>query len=100
EMRDAVLDSCRGADALVMAAAVADFAPAAIAGQKIKKRPGQTTLTLELDRTPDILADVNACASRFPGLVRVGFAAESENLLENAAAKLESKGLAFIAAND
>ncbi|HZU75907.1 MAG TPA: phosphopantothenoylcysteine decarboxylase, partial [Dehalococcoidia bacterium] len=59
-----------------------------------------TALTLELERTPDILAEVNAAAERFPGLVRVGFAAESENLLENAALKLRSKGLAFIAAND
>jgi phosphopantothenoylcysteine decarboxylase/phosphopantothenate--cysteine ligase len=100
EMRDAVLSHCRGADALIMAAAVADFKPASVAEQKLKKRPGQTGLTLELERTPDILAEVQATAERFPGMIRVGFAAESENLVENAAVKLESKGLAFIAAND
>src|SRR5207244_4220043 len=95
-----VLSACRGADALIMAAAVADFQPASVSGQKIKKRPGQTSLTLELERTPDILAEVAACAGEFPGLVRVGFAAESEDLLTNAAQKLASKRLAFIAAND
>ncbi|HZQ38220.1 MAG TPA: phosphopantothenoylcysteine decarboxylase, partial [Dehalococcoidia bacterium] len=102
EMRDAVLEACRGADALIMAAAVADFQPAETAGHKIKKRPGQTGLTLELTRTPDILAEVAAAAERdgLRRLVRVGFAAESEDLVENAAAKLQSKGLAFIAAND
>jgi len=100
EMRDAVIDACSGADALIMAAAVADFQPATIADRKIKKRPGQTTLTLELERTPDILADVAARADQFPGLVRVGFAAESNDLLENAAIKLRSKDLALIAAND
>jgi phosphopantothenoylcysteine decarboxylase/phosphopantothenate--cysteine ligase len=71
-----------------------------IADRKIKKEPGQTALTLELERTPDILADVAARAEQFPGLVRVGFAAESNDLLENAAVKLRSKGLALIAAND
>src|SRR5579859_7181338 len=103
EMRDAVLAACRGADALIMAAAVADFQPAEVAGQKIKKRPGQTGLTLELTRTPDILADVAAAAAEredLRRLVRVGFAAESQDLLANAAAKLHGKELAFIAAND
>jgi phosphopantothenoylcysteine decarboxylase/phosphopantothenate--cysteine ligase len=103
ELRDAVLDACHGADALIMAAAVADFQPAEVAGQKIKKRPGQSSLTLELTRTPDILAEVAAAAAEredLRRLVRVGFAAESQDLVENAAAKLQSKGLAFIAAND
>ena len=100
EMRDAVLTACRDADALIMAAAVADFEPAQTAEHKIKKQPGQTALTLELTRTPDILADVAAQAADFPQLVRVGFAAESRDLLENARAKLCAKGLAFIVAND
>lgn len=100
EMRDAVLAACRDADALIMAAAVADFQPATIAEHKIKKQPGQATLTLELTRTPDILAEVAAHAAEFPHLVRVGFAAESRDLLENARAKLCTKGLAFIVAND
>ncbi len=98
EMLDAVLAACRGADALIMAAAVADFQPETIAAQKIKKQPGQTELSITMSRTPDILLEVQAYA--FPGLVRVGFAAESQDLLENAAAKLHAKGLDFIAAND
>lgn len=102
EMRDAVIAACRDADALIMAAAVADFQPAVVSGQKIKKRPGQTGLTLEMERTPDILQEVAAVAAcgDLRRLVRVGFAAESQDLLENAAAKLHAKGLAFIAAND
>lgn len=98
EMHDAVLAACSDADALIMAAAVADFQPEAIAAQKIKKQPGQTALTITMSRTPDILQEVQAHG--FPGLVRVGFAAESEDLLDNAAAKLRAKGLDFIAAND
>lgn len=100
EMRDAVLAACAEADALVMAAAVADFQPAMVAAQKIKKQPGQQTLALTLTRTPDILQDVAAHAADFPNLVCVGFAAESQDLLHNAVAKLHSKGLAFIVAND
>jgi phosphopantothenoylcysteine decarboxylase/phosphopantothenate--cysteine ligase len=100
ELRDAVLAACVEADALIMAAAVADFQPSDVAEHKIKKQPGQTTLTIELTRTPDILADVGAQAAAFPRLVRVGFAAESRDLLENARAKLCAKGLAFIVAND
>jgi phosphopantothenoylcysteine decarboxylase / phosphopantothenate---cysteine ligase len=100
ELRDAVLTACVEADALIMAAAVADFQPSDVAEHKIKKQPGQTTLTIELTRTPDILADVAAQADRFPRLVRIGFAAESRDLLENARVKLCAKGLAFIVAND
>jgi len=100
ELRDAVLAACVEADALIMAAAVADFQPSDVAEHKIKKQPGQMTLTIELTRTPDILADVGAQAAAFPRLVRVGFAAESRDLLENARAKLCAKGLAFIVAND
>jgi phosphopantothenoylcysteine decarboxylase/phosphopantothenate--cysteine ligase len=90
-MRDAVVQECRDAQALVMAAAVADYQPAATAEQKMKRRA--KTLTLELTRTPDILAEAGT------GLVRVGFAAESENLVANARRKLESKGLDLIVAN-
>jgi phosphopantothenoylcysteine decarboxylase/phosphopantothenate--cysteine ligase len=100
EMRDAVLAACREADALIMAAAVADFQPAAVAEQKIKKQPGQTGLTLELERTPDILQELADRSAEFPRLLRVGFAAESQDLLENAGRKLASKRLAFIVAND
>jgi phosphopantothenoylcysteine decarboxylase/phosphopantothenate--cysteine ligase len=64
-------------------------------GQKIK-REGRDGLTLSLAQTPDILAEVGRPA----GLVKVGFAAESQDLLENAAAKLEAKDLDLIVAND
>jgi phosphopantothenoylcysteine decarboxylase/phosphopantothenate--cysteine ligase len=94
EMRDAVVAECADADAVIMAAAVADYQPAEAAGQKIKRR--QEELGLSLVRTPDILAEVG----RRPGLVRVGFAAESEDLVANARRKLEEKGLDLIAAND
>ena len=92
EMRDAVVQECRDAQALVMAAAVADYQPIATAEQKMKRRA--KTLRLELTRTPDILAEAGK------GFVRVGFAAESENLVANARRKLESKGLDLIVAND
>jgi phosphopantothenoylcysteine decarboxylase/phosphopantothenate--cysteine ligase len=99
EMRDAVLFACQGADALVMAAAVADYQPAETSAQKIKKNGDQ--LALQLDRTPDILAEVARLreAGRGPK-VAVGFAAETEDLLENARDKLLRKRLDLIAAND
>jgi phosphopantothenoylcysteine decarboxylase/phosphopantothenate--cysteine ligase len=84
-----------GADALVMAAAVADWEPANAAGQKMKKVDGQDRMTLELTKTPDILATVR----ELPG-VKVGFAAETEDLLGNAKEKLSRKGLDLIVAND
>ena len=64
-------------------------------GEKIK-RQGRESLSLQLAPTPDILAEVG----RPPGLVKVGFAAESQNLVANAKAKIESKGLDLIVAND
>ncbi|MDI6857960.1 MAG: bifunctional phosphopantothenoylcysteine decarboxylase/phosphopantothenate--cysteine ligase CoaBC [Dehalococcoidia bacterium] len=91
EMRDAVVRACADADALVMAAAVADYRPASAAEQKIKR--AKEGLSLELVRTPDILGEVK-------GPLRVGFAAESEKLEENAADKLRRKGLDLIVAND
>ena len=94
QMRDAVLAECRDADALVMAAAVADWRPVSAADQKVKKGESDTW-TIELTKNPDILAE--ATGDR---LVKVGFAAESEDLLENAQAKLVGKGLHLIAAND
>jgi phosphopantothenoylcysteine decarboxylase/phosphopantothenate--cysteine ligase len=91
EMHEAVVRECAGADVLVMAAAVADYRPASPAEQKIKRT--KEGLSLELVRTPDILSEVS-------GVVRVGFAAESERLVENAADKLKRKGLDLIVAND
>lgn len=98
EMRDAVLDAVQDADALLMAAAVADFRPAHTAEQKIKK--GKTeTLTLELVRNPDILQDVASLAPRPSPLIVVGFAAETQELIANARSKLESKKLDLVVAN-
>ncbi len=94
EMRDAVLAECADADAVIMAAAVADYQPAEAVGQKIKRR--QKGLSLSLVRTPDILAEIG----RRAGLVKVGFAAESEDLLTNARRKLDEKRLDLIVANN
>jgi phosphopantothenoylcysteine decarboxylase / phosphopantothenate---cysteine ligase len=95
QMCDAVFSACAQADALVMAAAVADFRPESASEQKIKK--ATAGLALPLVRTVDILAEVSR---RSPNLVKIGFAAESQDVLRNARSKLESKGLDVIAAND
>jgi phosphopantothenoylcysteine decarboxylase/phosphopantothenate--cysteine ligase len=99
QMEEAVLQASRNAQVLIMAAAVADFRPAARADQKIKKRDGIPALTLE--PTADILAAVARLRqeSGHPGVV-VGFAAESQDLIENAQAKLGAKHLDMIIAND
>lgn len=99
EMLEAVVNACQDADGLVMAAAVADFRPAHIAEQKIKKFQG--TPTLELAPNPDILATLAAQRQAQERLkVVVGFAAETQNLLENAQGKLQRKRLDLIVAND
>jgi len=95
QMREAVFSAAAGADLIIMAAAVADFRPRSVAPGKIKKAAGLDSLGLE--RTVDILASLRAVA---PEALIVGFAAETENLVENARAKLESKGADFIVAND
>ncbi|MBE7518850.1 MAG: bifunctional phosphopantothenoylcysteine decarboxylase/phosphopantothenate--cysteine ligase CoaBC [Thermoflexaceae bacterium] len=94
EMLAALEAATSDADALVMAAAPADFRPASPAGQKIKKTPGQETLDLSLAKTPDILATLPG------GGVRVGFAAETHDLAGHAVEKLRAKRLDFIVAND
>ncbi len=94
QMQQAVTAECEDADAVIMAAAVADWTPVTVADQKVKKGASDTW-SLELTKTPDILAELPT-----NGLVKVGFAAESEDLERNARAKIESKGLHFIAAND
>jgi phosphopantothenoylcysteine decarboxylase/phosphopantothenate--cysteine ligase len=96
EMEQAVLAALPQADVLLMAAAVADYRPASVAEQKIKK--GEGDLALELVRTADILLQV--AGLRRPGQVIVGFAAETENVAENARAKLRRKRLDLIVAND
>ena len=99
QMLEAVLAESAQSDALIMAAAVADFRPKEIAKDKIKKESGIPQI--ELEATEDILKAVAAKRSgqECPRLV-VGFAAESRDLLENASHKLKSKGLDLIAAND
>jgi len=92
EMRQAVVKVTSQADALIMAAAVADYRPIKAAKDKIKK--GEAGLTLELECTPDILGSVKG------NFIKVGFAAESSNLVKNAKQKLQQKGLDFIVAND
>ena len=96
QMHDAVLAQLP-ADVYIGAAAVADFTPRQVAGSKIKKQAGQEGLTLELVRTPDILADVASHARR-PRLV-VGFAAETDDVAHYARDKLTRKRLDLIAAN-
>jgi phosphopantothenoylcysteine decarboxylase/phosphopantothenate--cysteine ligase len=96
EMSDAVVEAMAEADVLLMAAAVADYRPATAAPHKIKK--DRVDLSLSLARTPDILAQV--AGLRRAEQVVVGFAAETENLLENALGKLQRKHLDLIVAND
>jgi phosphopantothenoylcysteine decarboxylase / phosphopantothenate---cysteine ligase len=99
QMKNAVLEAALEADALLMAAAVADYQPQAPAGQKIKKQ--REGLHLELVRTADILEAVAERRSRsgHPHVV-VGFAAETQDLLANARDKLTRKGMDLIVAND
>lgn len=96
QMRDAVLAALPGQDAYIGAAAVADYAPADVAAQKIKK--SAEAMTLPLRRTPDILAEVAAHPAR-PRCV-MGFAAETERMAEHAEDKRQRKGVDFIAGND
>ncbi len=100
EMTGAVLEACKDTDALLMAAAVADFRPARVAEQKVKKGRGDLA-ALALEPTTDILAAVaeRRIESGLPRVV-VGFAAETEELLENAKHKIQAKSLDLIAAND
>ncbi len=93
EMRTATAAACGDADALIMAAAVADFQPARSEEHKIKKA-GKSGLTLELEATPDILSELRG------DFVRVGFKAESRNLLEHARRMLKQKALDLVVAND
>jgi phosphopantothenoylcysteine decarboxylase/phosphopantothenate--cysteine ligase len=99
EMKDEVLAAIDHSDVLLMAAAVADFRPAEVAVEKIKRRKGIPQIKLE--PTEDILGLVSEKHRQtgWPRLI-VGFAAESENLVSNARAKLEEKDLTLVVAND
>ncbi len=96
QMEEAVLRRADGADVVIMAAAVADFRPKLAADAKLKKSAGVPEIILE--PTPDILATLGA--RRRPGQVLVGFAAETGEVREQAAAKLASKGVDLMVAND
>ena len=96
EMNEAVARESRDATVFLGAAAIADYRPAQRAVQKIKKSEESVTLTLE--RTPDVLA--NVAAARTNGMLVVGFAAETENVVANAREKLRTKKLDAIVAND
>lgn len=88
---------CREQDVIIQAAAPADYRPAHIAGQKIKKADGEA-LELKLVENPDVAAMVGS--KKRPGQVLVAFAAETQNLSENAAKKLDKKNVDFIVGND
>lgn len=97
EMKQAVVDAWPDTDVLIMAAAVADYRPAEIAPQKIKKSSGP--MSVPLTRTDDILAWTTDAPGRDARIV-VGFAAETESLEAHAKDKLDRKGLDWIVAND
>ena len=94
EMQAEIAKSAPGADALIMAAAVADYRPAEATEEKLKKSADGEARMLELVENPDVVASVEG------SLLKVGFAAETSDLIANAQAKIAKKGLAFIAAND
>ncbi len=96
EMSQAVARESAGASVFIGAAAIADYRPTQRADQKIKKSNDSITLTLE--RTPDVLSQV--AASRSNGMLVIGFAAETENVVKNAKEKLRTKKLDAIIAND
>ena len=97
ELREAMLAEAPAADAIVMAAAVADFRPAARSNSKIKKT-GAAPDPIELTENPDILRDLAAARQR-PGQVIAGFAAETGDVLANGRAKLARKGCDLLVVN-
>ena len=94
EMRDAVLENYQQSTVVIKAAAVADYRPAVLAENKIKKR--DDTLLLKLERNPDIIAELGKNKGK---RILIGFAMESENLVENAASKMAKKNMDYIVAN-
>ncbi|MFJ3774659.1 bifunctional phosphopantothenoylcysteine decarboxylase/phosphopantothenate--cysteine ligase CoaBC [Streptomyces sp. NPDC090075] len=99
QLREAVLKAAADADAVVMAAAVADFRPAVYAAGKIKKKDGQEPEPIVLVRNPDILAEISADRAR-TGQVIVGFAAETDDVLANGRTKLQRKGCDLLVVNE
>ncbi|MFF3763970.1 bifunctional phosphopantothenoylcysteine decarboxylase/phosphopantothenate--cysteine ligase CoaBC [Streptomyces sp. NPDC001922] len=99
QLREAVLKAAADADAVVMAAAVADFRPSQYATGKIKKKDGQEPEPIGLVRNPDVLAEISADRAR-SGQVIVGFAAETDDVLANGRAKLARKGCDLLVVNE
>ncbi len=97
EMHKAVMKELQNATVFIGSAAVADYRPSNAADAKIKKE-GKETMTLELTKTPDILADVSS--NRTNGMLVVGFAAETNDVVGYARSKMEKKGLDLVVAND
>lgn len=95
EMRQAVLEHFAVADVVIKTAAVADFRPQCVAAEKVKK--DVAALSIPLERNPDILAELGAQKGQ---RILVGFAAETQDLMANAAQKVQAKHLDFIVAND
>lgn len=98
DMHAAVLGASEAADVVVMAAAVADYTPASVEGEKIKK--GDADLSLRLVRTPDILRELGARRGEAAWPVLVGFAAETSDVVARAREKLAAKRVDLIVAND
>ena len=96
EMQDVVMKNIGHIDLFIGVAAVADYRPESIADQKIKKQDGEDSMNIKMVKNPDILAGV-AAANNAP--ITIGFAAETENVIENARAKLNKKGVNMIVAN-
>jgi phosphopantothenoylcysteine decarboxylase/phosphopantothenate--cysteine ligase len=99
QLREAVQKAAADADAVVMAAAVADFRPTAYAEGKIKKKDGVEPAPIALVRNPDILAELSAERAR-PGQIVVGFAAETDEVLANGREKLRRKGCDLLVVNE
>ncbi|MFI5546550.1 bifunctional phosphopantothenoylcysteine decarboxylase/phosphopantothenate--cysteine ligase CoaBC [Streptomyces sp. JL4002] len=99
QLREAVLKAAADADAVVMAAAVADFRPAVYADGKIKKKDGEEPAPVALVRNPDVLAEISADRA-LEGQVVVGFAAETDDVLDNGRAKLRRKGCDLLVVNE
>ncbi|MFB0627771.1 bifunctional phosphopantothenoylcysteine decarboxylase/phosphopantothenate--cysteine ligase CoaBC [Streptomyces sp. AB3(2024)] len=99
QLREAVLKAAADADAVVMAAAVADFRPARYADGKIKKKDGQEPEPVALVRNPDVLAEISADRAR-EGQIVVGFAAETDDVLANGRAKLRRKRCDLLVVNE
>lgn len=99
QLREAVLKAAADADAVVMAAAVADFRPLSYAEGKIKKKDGEEPAPVALVRNPDILAEISAERAR-SGQVVVGFAAETDDVLANGRHKLRRKGCDLLVVNE